>query len=265
MSGCDNSKNTQNDIEKNVVIVGSTSVQPLSESLAEAFMKKNRNISIVIKGGGSAQGVKAIQQKNADLGALSREVKDEESSYITEEFIIASDGVAVITHSSNNVDNMSIDQIKKIYTGEIKNWKEVGGNDAPIIVVTREMGSGTRASFSEITGILTKNNSGEEVDETTKSALIQNSTEAVKKAVAETPNSIGYISLGSLGDSVKALRIEGKEPSRENVIDGEYKISRPFIYIAGNEISSESQKFIQYILSEDGQHLVEEMGFIPVI
>ncbi len=248
-----------------VVIAGSTSVQPLSEELAAAFMDLNAGITIEVQGGGSGQGIKAIAEKIADIGALSRNVKDEEKASVSDTIVIAKDGVAVVVNPASTVENLTIDQIKQIYTGEITNWKEVGGEDAPIVVVSREEGSGTRGAFTEITKVMSKNEAGEEVDNTTKDALVQGSTGAVMQTVATTPHTIGYVSLGSLSDTVKAVNVEGVGPSNETVLSGEYKISRPFNYVTGGELSEVAQLFIDFIMSEEGQAIVEENGFIPVI
>lgn len=247
-----------------VVTAGSTSVQPLSEELAAAFMDANKGITVEVQGGGSGQGIKSIQEKIADIGALSREVKEEEKASVAKEFVIAKDGVAVIVNKATKVEDLTIDQINKIYTGQIKNWKEVGGDDAPIVVVSREEGSGTRGAFTEITKVMTKDAAGQEVDNTTKDALVQGSTGAVLQTVATTPNTIGYISLGSLSDTVKAVKVESVAPSTETVLSGEYKISRPFLYVAGGELSEAAQKYIDFVLSPEGQKIVEESGFIKV-
>jgi phosphate transport system substrate-binding protein len=248
-----------------VVTAGSTSVQPLSEELAAAFMDANPGITVEVQGGGSGQGIKSIAEKIADIGALSRNVKDEEKASVAEEYVIAKDGVAVVVNPECTVEDLSIEQIKMIYTGEITNWKEVGGEDAPIVVVSREEGSGTRGAFTEITKVMSKNEAGEEVDNTTKDALVQGSTGAVMQTVATTPNTIGYVSLGSLSDTVKAVKVEGVAPSSETVLSGEYKISRPFNYVTGSEVSEAAQLYLDFVMSEEGQAIVEENGFIPVI
>lgn len=248
-----------------VVIAGSTSVQPLSEELADVFMDENPGISVEVQGGGSGQGIKAIKEKIADFGALSRNVKEEEKADVTEEIIIAKDGVAVIVNSESKIGNLTLEQIKKIFTGEISNWSEVGGENAAIVVVSREEGSGTRGAFTEITKVLEKNEAGEEIDNTTKEALVQGSTGAVMQTVATTPNTIGYVSLGSLGDTVKTVDVEGVTPGEETVLSGEYKISRPFLYVTGEELTEAAQLFIDFILSEEGQAIVRESGFIPVV
>lgn len=255
---------TGNETTGTVVTAGSTSVQPLSEELAAAFMDANPGISVEVQGGGSGQGIKAIQEKIADFGALSRNVKEEEKASVTEEIVIAKDGVVVIVNPESKIENLTLDQIKKIFTGEIKNWSEVGGEDAAIVVVSREEGSGTRGAFTEITKVLEKNEAGEEIDHTTKDTLVQGSTGAVIQTVATTPNTIGYVSLGSLGDTVKATAVEGVTPSEETVLSGEYKISRPFLYVTSGELTEAAQLFLDFVLSDEGQAIVEESGFIPV-
>ena len=270
LAGCgakDSSSDTgekKSEVTGTVVTAGSTSVQPLSEELAAAFMDANPGITVEVQGGGSGQGIKAIQEKIADLGALSREVKEEEKASVTKEYVIAKDGVAVIVNPASKVENLTLEQIKKIYTGEIKNWKEVGGEDAPIVVVSREEGSGTRGAFTEITKVSAKDAAGQDVDSTTKDALVQGSTGAVMQTVATTPETIGYVSLGSLADTVKAVKVENVTPTTETVLSGEYKISRPFLYVAGGDLSEAAQKYVDFVLSAEGQKVVEENGFIPV-
>lgn len=265
LAGCGKQSGNGSEFSGTVVTAGSTSVQPLSEELAAAFMDINPGISVEIQGGGSGQGIKAIQEKIADFGALSRNVKDEEKAAVVQEYIIAKDGVAVIVNPESKVENLTIDQIKKIFTGEITNWSEVGGENAKIVVVSREEGSGTRGAFTEITGVTGKNEAGEEIDHTTKDALVQGSTGAVMQTVATTPYTIGYASIGALSDAVKTVKVEGAEPTEESVLSGEYKISRPFIYVVGSELSEAAQMFIDFIMSEEGQAIVEESGFIPVL
>ncbi len=260
MAGC----GAENGSGDSVVIAGSTSVQPLSEAMAEVYMENNPDMTIEVQGGGSGQGIKSIEEGIADIGSLSREVKDEEKASVGEEFVIAKDGVAVIVNSEVAVDDLTMEQIRAIYTGEITNWSEVGGADADITVVTREEGSGTRGAFTELTGVLTEDASGSEVDNTTKDALVQPSTGAVKETVSTTPNSIGYVSLGSLDDTVKTVKVEGVEATIDTVLSGEYKIQRPFVYVVGGEMTDAARAFIDFALSAEGQAIVEENGFVPV-
>src|SRR5665648_135994 len=224
-----------------VVTAGSTSVQPLSEELAAVFMDANPGYTVDVQGGGSGQGIKSIQEGIADIGALSRNLKDEEKSSVSKEITIALDGIAVVVNKDTTVKNLTLEQIRQIYTGEINNWKEVGGVDAPITVVSREEGSGTRGAFTEITKVLVKDAAGNETDNTVANALIQPST-----------------------DSVKTVKVEGVVPSIENVIDGSYKISRPFIYVVGEKVSETAQLYLDFVLSEEGQAVVVDNGFISV-
>ena len=170
----------------------------------------------------------------------------------------------MIVNPATKGDNLTLEQIQKIYTGEIKNWKEVGGDDAPITVISREEGSGTRGAFTEITKVMTKDSAGKEIDNTTKDALVQGSTGAVMQTVSSTPNTIGYVSLGSLTDAVIAVKVEDVAPTIETVLSGEYKISRPFIYTTGGELSEAAQMYVDFVMSAEGQKVVEENGFIPV-
>lgn len=266
LAGCGSSSEESADgaASGSVTIAGSTSVQPLSEAMAEVYMESNPDVTIEVQGGGSGQGIKSIEEKIADIGSLSREVKDEEKASVAEEFVIAKDGVAVVVNADVNVDDLTIEQIKDIYTGKTTNWKEVGGDDKAITVVTREEGSGTRGAFTEITGVLEKDDAGNETDNTTKDALVQPSTGAVKETVAKTPDSIGYVSLGALDDTVKAVKVEGTEASVDTVLSGEYKIQRPFVYVVNSEMTDAAKAFIDFALSSEGQKIVEENGFIPV-
>jgi phosphate transport system substrate-binding protein len=247
-----------------VVIAGSTSVQPLSEMLAETFMEENQKISIEVQGGGSGQGVKAIEEGIADFGALSREVKEEEKEIAAVTYVLAKDGIAVVVNDKSVISDLSIEQMKGIFTGQIANWKELGGQDEKIVVVAREEGSGTRSAFGELTKVIDKDASGAEIDSTVASALIQGSTGAVTQTVAATPGAIGYISLGSLNDTVKAVSVEGTQARTETVLNGTYKLSRPFLYIASVEPAGAAKAWIDFVLSEAGQDIVEEAGFIRV-
>lgn len=262
LTGC-GSKSADSEASS-VVIAGSTSVQPLSETLAQTYMENNPDVTVEVQGGGSGQGIKSIEEGIADIGSLSREVKDEEKASVAEEFVIAKDGVAVVVNADVTAEDLTIEQIKGIYTGEITNWSEVGGEDADIVVVSREEGSGTRGAFTEITGVLTKDDDDNEIDNTTADALIQSSTGAVKETVSTTPNSIGYVSLGSLDDTVKAVKVEGVEATVDTVLSGDYQIQRPFVYVVNGEMTDAAKAFIDFALSDEGQIIVEENGFIPV-
>lgn len=264
MAGCGDGGEKQETAERSIIIAGSTSVQPLSEVMAEAYMEQNRNVEIEVQGGGSGQGIKAIETNIAHIGSLSRDIKEEEKAVIGKEYTIAREGIAVVVNPEVKVDDLSLQQIRDIYNGTIRNWKEVGGKDGLITVVTREEGSGTRGSFTELVGLIEKDHEGKERDKTTKDALVQPSTGAIRETVLKTPDSIGYISLGILDDRIKALKVEGTEPSIDTVLSGAYKLQRPFLYVTGNRISAETRKYLEFVMSSEGQKLVAENGFIPV-
>ncbi|MTI55779.1 phosphate ABC transporter substrate-binding protein PstS family protein [Geosporobacter ferrireducens] len=240
--------------ETKIVLAGSTSVQPLAEELAAAYMQKNKDIKIEVQGGGSSVGVKSAADGIADIGMSSRELTTSEKGL--HEFEIALDGIAVVVNPSNKTSDLTMDQVKKIFVGEITNWKEVGGADKPIVVVSREQGSGTRGAFIEITGIQGKDASGKTVDNTTNKAITQPSTGAVKQTVAVTPESIGYVSLGAMDTTVKALKIAGVEATEANIKAKKYGIYRPFLLLTKSAPSGAVKQFIDFILSAEGQKIV---------
>lgn len=239
----------------NIQLAGSTSVQPLAEELAAVFMEKNPDVKIDVQGGGSSAGVKAAAEGVAQIGMASREIKEDEKSLGLTATVIAKDGIAVIVNSGNSVSDLTIDQIKGIFTGEITNWEAVGGSSAPIVVINREEGSGTRDAFQEI--VL-----GSEA-QFTESAAIQNSTGAVRTAVSSDANAVGFISMGSMDESVKAAKVDGVDATEENVLSGSYKISRPFNFLFKGEPTELAKAFTDWILGSEGQEVVGE-EFIPV-
>ncbi len=240
-----------------VVIAGSTSVQPISDELAAAFKEKYPEVSVEVQGGGSSVGVKSAIDKIVDIGASSRELKEDEKAAGLKEYVIAKDGIAVVVNPANHIEDLSMEQIKKIFIGEITNWKEIGGADKPIVVVTREEGSGTRGAFIEITKVEAKDAEGKNKDFTTNTALVQPSTGAVKQTVANTPDAIGYVSMGALDNTVKTVKVEGVEASEENAKAGTFKISRPFLYLTNGEESEVVKAFIEFVMNE-GQEIVKQ-------
>ena len=249
--------NNNEGLSGEVIIAGSTSVAPLSEAWKHAFEEQNPDVKITVQSTGSSAGVKAAQEKAADFGASSRALKEEEEATPITGHIVARDGIAPVVHPDNQVTNLSLDQVAKIFKGEITNWKDVGGADAPIVVVSREEGSGTRGAFEEILGF-----EGALV----ANALIGNGTGQVRQTVAGETNAIGYVSLGGLNQQVKAVSVDNVEPTLENVIAEKYPIARPFVYITSNEAeqSPQAKAFFDFVMSEEGQKIVEEEGFIPV-
>lgn len=237
-----------------IQIAGSTSVQPLSEELAKAYMAKNTNVRIDVAGGGSGAGIKAAQTGTADIGSSSRELTPEEKPTV-KETVIAMDGIVVIVHKDNKVADLKKDDIKKIFLGEITDWAQVGGEKGPIRVFTRETGSGTRGAFEEL--VLGKDAAGKQLLVMDK-ANVQNSTGAVRTAVAGDKNAIGYISLGSMSTDVKGVKVDGIEATVANIKANTYKISRPFLYMTQKEATGEVKKFIDWVLSSEGQEIVKK-------
>ncbi|NPV26307.1 MAG: phosphate ABC transporter substrate-binding protein [Firmicutes bacterium] len=254
--GCGTSSQSESDKSKvtEITIAGSTSVQPISEVLAQAFMAKHPEIKVNVQGGGSTAGIQAAKTGTANIGSSSRELKSEEKGLV--ETMICKDGIAVVVNPKNEVKNLTIDQIRKIYKGEITNWKQVGGADKEINVVTREAGSGTRGAFEEL--VMGKDNP------ISSKAIVQNSTGAVRTTVAGDVNAIGYVSLASLNESVKALSVDGVEPTVENVKNGTYKISRPFLYLTKEPPAGAVKTFIDFVMSPEGQSLIQKEGLVLV-
>lgn len=240
-----------------IQMVGSTSMEKVANALSEAFMEKYPDVSVTAEFVGSGAGVEAVNSGSADIGNSSRNLKDEEKEAGAVENIIAIDGIAVCVDSANTVAGLSKQQLTDIYTGAIKNWSEVGGADAPIIVVGREAGSGTRGAFEELLDIADACVYANELD----------STGAVMAKVASTPGAIGYVSLDALDDSVIALPLEGVEATAENIKAGQYFLSRPFVMATKGEISEQSelvQAWFDYVLGEEGQEVVASVGLITM-
>jgi phosphate transport system substrate-binding protein len=252
----ENEEEASDSLEGTITMAGSTSVQPLSEELAAAFMEQHPDTRLEVSGGGSGAGVTAAQEDAADFGAASREIEEDETGI--EEYVIAIDGIAIIAHPDNPVSDIPLEDVTSIFSGDITNWSEVGGDDVDIVVVSREDGSGTRGAFTDI--VLGDDNP------LVESALIHNSTGGVLEAVANDPNAIGYASTGSMDDNVKGLAVDGAEPTDENINSGDYTVSRPFNYVSNedSELSELAQAFLDFVLSDEGQAVVEESGFISV-
>jgi phosphate transport system substrate-binding protein len=238
-------------------LAGSTTVQPIAEKLAEAFMAMNPDLVIEIQGGGSSVGVTSAGEGTVDIGNASRDVKDSELEKFTtlKIFTIAYDGIAVVTHPDIKLSSLSVEQVRDIFAGEITNFSEVGGPDAPIVVVSREEGSGTRAAFEEL---VMEYKEGDENKQKPifEKALLQQSNGQVRTTVATTPNSIGYLSFGFLDESTAPVPIDGVEPSVANVKNGSYTIFRPLNMLTNGEPNELAKAFINFILSEGGQAIV---------
>lgn len=249
---------TSANLSGRILIAGSTSVQPLADELARYFMQQNPKVTIEVQGGGSSVGIRSAIQGIVDIGTSSRELTEDESKKLSEkgwqEIKIAEDGIAVIVHKTNSISNLTIEQIRDIFSGKIKNWKDVGGKNAPIVVVTREEGSGTRGAFEEIVMGKAK---------ITDSAIVQPSTGAVKTTVSQDENAIGFISIGALDSTVRGVKVEGVEPTEKNVKLGKYKIKRPFLFLVSKTPSVVTKAFVDFALSDEGQAIVAK-NYIPV-
>jgi phosphate transport system substrate-binding protein len=239
-----------------ITLAGSTSVQPLAEELAKAYMAKFPDVKIAVQGGGSGAGVKAAMEGTADIGMCSRELNADESSLVATE--IAKDGVVMIVNKANSLSNLTLDQLQKIYTGSFTTWKQVAGPKAlktKIVVVNREAGSGTRGAFEELVLGKLKN---------TSNCIVQSSTGAVQQTVGVTKEAIGYISLGSLDTKVvKPLSLNGVVCNVKNIVGKQYLIQRPFLLLTKTAPSGPTKDFMEWILSPEGQKIVAK-EFISV-
>ena len=233
---------------------GSTSMNKVIGALGEAF-ETDTGITVTYNATGSGAGIQAVQEGRCDIGLASRNLKDEEKANGLEETILAYDGIAIIVNPANPVKDLDVETIAKIYTGEIKNWKEVGGNDAEIVLIGREAGSGTRDGFESIT------------DTEDKCAYRQEltSTGDVITTVASNPNAIGYASLASVKDTVKALTVDGVAPSEATIKDGSYVIQRPFVLVTKKDtaLSEHAQEFFDFITSEAAHEIITSASVVP--
>ncbi len=239
-------------------LAGSTTVQPLAEVLAEAFMALNPDLTIEVQGGGSSVGVTSAGEGTVDIGMASREVKSSELEKFPDlqVFTIARDGIAIVTNPGIELPSLTVEQVRGIFAGEITNFAEVGGPDAPITVVSREEGSGTRAAFEELV-MEYKDASGEKkIKPITEKALLQQSNGQVRTTVATTPNTIAYLSFGFLDNSTRPVAVNDVAPTVENVKKGAYPISRPLNLLTKGAPNDLAEAFIAYILSPSGQEIV---------
>ncbi|MFA4990149.1 MAG: PstS family phosphate ABC transporter substrate-binding protein [Candidatus Omnitrophota bacterium] len=244
-----------------VIIEGSTTVLPITQAAAEFFMHQNPDVEIVVRGGGSGVGLASLIDKTCDIADSSRAIKDSELDKASSNgvdpkaHVIAMDGIAVIVNSANPVAALSRKQIKAIFTGDISNWKEVGGKDGKIVVVSRDTSSGTFEAFATL--VL----GGQKVR---TDALMQASNQAIISIISRTPAAIGYAGLGYVSAEVKALDIEGVKPTKETVLSGKYPISRPlYMYTNGKPVNATSD-FIDFVKSSAGQKIIDEQGFVAL-
>ena len=234
---------------------GSTSMEKVIGALSESFMAQNGGVTVNYNPTGSGSGITAVSEGRCDIGLSSRALKDSEVASGLVGTVLAYDGIAVIVNPANTVEDLDIETIAKIYTGEITNWSEVGGADAEIVLVGREAGSGTRSGFEELTETVDKCKYRQELT----------STGDVITAVAQNPDAIGYASLASVKDSVKALKVAGVTPSEETVKDGTYLIQRPFVLVTkeGVALSPVAQAFFDYATKGQANDIITASGVVP--
>ena len=235
---------------------GSTSMEKVIGALGESFMEANSGTTFTYNPTGSGSGIQAVSEGRCDIGLSSRALKDDEKASGLKETIVALDGIAIIVNPQNPVKDLSLEQIAKIYTGEITNWKDVGGEDAEIVLIGREAGSGTRDGFESIT----------ETKDACQYRQELTSTGDVITTVSQNPNAIGYASLAAIKDSVKALTVNGVAPTEATVKDGTYLVQRPFVLVTkeGAALSETAQKFFNFATSADAASIISAAGAVPV-
>ena len=257
----DNSADTNTDGSNNETTLsgtvstdGSTSMEKVINSLGESFMAMNKDVKFTYNPTGSGSGIQAVSEGRCDIGLSSRALKDDEKASGLVETVVALDGIAIVVNPENPVSDLDIDTIAKIYTGEITNWKDVGGNDAEIVLIGREAGSGTRDGFESITDAKDACQYRQELT----------STGDVINTVSQNPDAIGYASLSAVGDSVKALTVGGVEATEATVKDGSYVVQRPFVLVTkeGTKLSPAAQAFFDYALSADAASIIAAAGAV---
>uniref|UniRef100_UPI003FEDC09E phosphate ABC transporter substrate-binding protein n=1 Tax=Agathobacter sp. TaxID=2021311 RepID=UPI003FEDC09E len=251
----DNNTADNMDLSGSVTLAGSTSMEKLANAMNEAFMEKYPNVSATAEFTGSSAGIESLAAGSVDIGDASRALSDDEKGQGIVENIVAIDGIAVITDTDNTITDIKSEDLAKVYTGEITNWKDLGGKDEQIVVIGREAGSGTRDAFEELM----------DVKDSCKYAQELDSTGAVLAKVAATPGAIGYVSLDVLDDTVNGLQINSVEPTEDNILAGDYVLQRPFVMATKGEISEQSkqvQAYFDFINSADGQNVIKSVGLI---
>lgn len=249
-----NGSNTETTLSGTVSTDGSTSMEKVINSLGESFMAMNKDVKFTYNPTGSGSGIQAVSEGRCDIGLSSRALKDDEKASGLVETVVALDGIAIVVNPENPVSDLDIDTIAKIYTGEITNWKDVGGNDAEIVLIGREAGSGTRDGFESITDTKDACQYRQELT----------STGDVINTVSQNPDAIGYASLSAVGDSVKALTVGGVEATEATVKDGSYVVQRPFVLVTKEDtkLSPAAQAFFDYALSADAASIIAAAGAV---
>lgn len=257
LAACSNEEGTANTQTGGslVTISGSTSVGPLAEKLAMKYQEEN-DVKIEVNQIGSSAGITNAINGVSQIGMSSRDLKQEEKDSNLQELIIAYDGIVVVAHPSNPVKDLTMEQVKEIFTGEVTNWKDVGGKDMEIVVVSREDGSGSRDAFQEIVGY--------ESGQLIKNAIVASGNGNIKTTVAMNKHAIGFISFEYVDESVSTMAINGVQAKAENVLAGQYELSRPFLFVHKEDVPESAKQFMEFILTPEGQKIVESAGAIPL-
>ncbi|HOF58066.1 MAG TPA: phosphate ABC transporter substrate-binding protein [Syntrophorhabdaceae bacterium] len=250
---CCNISHNSSSKKQTVTIAGSTSVMPFTEKLAEHFMIDHPEFIIDVQGGGSTAGIQACMNNTVNIGMSSRQLK--EAEMVLNEIVICYDGVIIVAHPQNPIKDLSLKQVRDIFNGKIKNWKDLGWVNRRIDAVSREEGSGTRGSFEELVM------GSEDIDD---GIMVQDSNGSVKEVIATDPYAIGYISLGLVDSNVKAISVDGIEPNLKNIKNKKYKVIRPFIFLSKERLQEDSKTFVDYVLSNDGQKILIKEGLISI-
>lgn len=235
-------------------VLGSTSIQPFAEMLAQEFNGREPGFVVDVQGGGSTAGIQAAMNGVAEIGMCSRNLKQEEAA-LFRQFEIARDGLAIVVHRSNPIESLTRSQVRALFAGEITNWKEVGGDNREVRLITREEGSGTREAFQKLVMGSTR---------ISRRALTQESNGAVSELVKHDPCAVGYMSLGLVGADLKALAIDGVAPTMDAAKSGRYPLIRPFLFVTRSDPSEKARAFIDFVLSAPAQDLLRREGLIPI-
>jgi phosphate transport system substrate-binding protein len=235
-----------------VTVAGSTAFQPFAEKLAEQFMQQRPDVTVTVQGGGSALGIQAALSGTAQIGMADLVELPPDAKGLSS-LTVARDGICVVIHPSNPVTDLTTDQIRDLYNGKIRNWKDLGGKDQPITLVSREAGSGTRSSFERIVRDISL----------TPDAIIQDSNGTIRETVANDPNAVGYLSHGLVNDRIKALSVDGMAGTVEAITAGRYPLVRPVFFLTRGEPAGGAKAYVDYVLSAEGQTCIRENGLIP--
>lgn len=254
-AGCKGAVSKPQNSKQTVSTDGSTSMEKVMGYLSESYMSDNENVTVTYNPTGSGAGIQAVAEGRCDIGLASRNLKDDEKANLNET-VVAIDGIAVIVNNQNTIDDLTIEQIAGIYKGEITNWKELGGADAPIVLIGREAASGTRDGFESITG----------TEDLCKYSQELTSTGDVVQTVSSNPNAIGYASLASVGETVKAVKVEGVTPTTDTIQNGEYKIQRNFVFVTrkDDKLNESAQNFFDFAANGQADDLIVKAGAVPV-